>query len=236
MTWSRALLFFSFALAASLQAHPAVAGGVETNVAGEFRVAYRTDDKPVSFLQDGKPTGLLIELVDDDCRRLGLQVTYVSTTFAAMVPAVTEPPVGHGGVRRPRHAEARGGRRLHDARSATARRSWSAARTRRSRRSRRADGKTVAVTTGSALIPLLQKIAPKVSIKEFPNIASSTNALLAGPGRRPVHRQRHGRARGRTAPRADRDADRRERHQRAAGGEGPARAARRDEQGDRRRR
>jgi polar amino acid transport system substrate-binding protein len=43
-----------------------------------------------------------------------------------------------------------------------------------------AEGKTVAITTGSALIPLLQKTAPKVSIKEFPNVASSTNALLAG--------------------------------------------------------
>ena len=43
-----------------------------------------------------------------------------------------------------------------------------------------AAGKTVAITTGSALIPLLRTIAPKVSIKEFPNIASSANALLAG--------------------------------------------------------
>jgi len=43
-----------------------------------------------------------------------------------------------------------------------------------------AAGKTVAVTRGSALIPLLQKTAPSVVIKEFPNIAASANALTVG--------------------------------------------------------
>ena len=86
----------------------------------------------------------------------------------------------------------------------------------------RADGKTVAVTTGSALIPLLQKIAPKVTIKEFPNIASSTNALLAG--------QVDGLFTGNATaahlvelhPELTAIPDRRERHQRDARGQGPA--------------
>ena len=41
-------------------------------------------------------------------------------------------------------------------------------------------GKTVAITRGSELIPLLQKRVPTVTIKEFPNIAASANALTAG--------------------------------------------------------
>ena len=96
-----------------------------------------------------------------------------------------------------------------------------------------AAGKTVAVTTGSALIPLLQKIAPQVSIKEFPNIASSTNALIAGQVDGLFTGNATGRSRRRAAPRADRVADRRERRQRAAGRQGPATAARRDQQGAR---
>jgi polar amino acid transport system substrate-binding protein len=43
-----------------------------------------------------------------------------------------------------------------------------------------AAGKTVAITRGSELIPLLQKKMPSIHIKEFPNIASSSNALTAG--------------------------------------------------------
>ena len=179
MIWSRALLFLSFALAASLPPNVAVAAGVETNVAGELRVAYRTDDKPVSFLQDGKPTGFLIELVDDMARRLGLQVTYVSTTFAAMVPAVQNHQIdtaAFGVLITPKREAVvdfttpigYGQAQLVSRKNATL------------DTIERADGKTVAVTTGSALIPLLQKIAPKVTIKEFPNIASSTNALIAG--------------------------------------------------------
>jgi polar amino acid transport system substrate-binding protein len=41
-------------------------------------------------------------------------------------------------------------------------------------------GKAVAVTRGSALIPMLEEMAPGVVVREFPNIASSLNALLGG--------------------------------------------------------
>lgn len=177
MTWSRAVIFFSLAVATGLQ--PAFAGGIETNAPGELRVAYRTDDKPVSFLQDGKPTGFLIELVDPISRRLGLHATYVSTTFAAMLPGVQNHQLdtaAFGVLVTPKReavvnfttAVGYGQAQLVSRKSAPL------------DAIERADGKTVAVTTGSALIPLLQKIAPKVTIKEFPNIASSTNALIAG--------------------------------------------------------
>ena len=43
-----------------------------------------------------------------------------------------------------------------------------------------ATNKSVAVTRGSELIPILRRTAPGVLVKEFPNIASSANALTAG--------------------------------------------------------
>jgi polar amino acid transport system substrate-binding protein len=178
MACSRALISLLFAFAAGLFAPLASAGVLETNTPGELRVAYRTDDKPVSFLQDGKPTGFLIDLENAIARRLGLKVTYVSTTFAAMVPAVQNhqydtaafgvlvtperqavvdftTPVGYGQAQLVSRKDAP------------------------LEKIEGAGGKTVAVTRGSALIPVLQKIAPQVTIKEFPNIASSANALLA---------------------------------------------------------
>jgi len=179
MACSRALISLPIALAIGLLAPLASAGALETNTPGELRVAYRTDDKPVSFLQDGKPTGFLVDLENAIARRLALKVTYVSTTFAAMVPAVENhqydtaafgvlvtpkrqavvdftTPVGYGQAQ------------LVSRKSAPL------------EKIEGASGKAVAVTRGSALIPLLQKIAPQVTIKEFPNVASSTNALLAG--------------------------------------------------------
>ena len=179
MTWSRALLSLSFALVASLQLNAAVAGGVETNQAGELRVAYRTDDKPVSYLQDGKPSGFLVELVDAIAQRLGLRVTYVSTTFAAMVPAVQNHQLDTAAfgvlVTPKREAVVDFTTPIGYGQAQLVSRKIAPLETIEG-----ADGKTVALTTGSALIPLLQKIAPKVTIKEFPNIASSTNALIAG--------------------------------------------------------
>jgi polar amino acid transport system substrate-binding protein len=179
MIKTRILMAGILALAACAQAPAALAGELELGTPGMLKVAYRTDDKPISFLQDGKPAGFMVDLMNTIAGRMGLKVTYVSTTFAAMVPAVrnhqydtaafgvlvTEKrkavvnfttPVGYGQAQLVSRK---------DAPLATL---------------KAAAGKTVAITTGSALIPLLKKIAPEVSIKEFPNIASSSNALRAG--------------------------------------------------------
>jgi polar amino acid transport system substrate-binding protein len=165
--------------AASGSTPAATATPLETITPGTLRVAYRTDDKPVSFLQDGKPAGYMIDLMNSVAARLGLKVTYVSTTFAAMVPAVKNhlyDTAAFGVLVTPERAAAV---------SFTSAVSYGQAQL-VSRKDNplatldAAAGKTVAITTGSALIPLLQKVAPQVTIKQFPNIASSTNALLAG--------------------------------------------------------
>jgi polar amino acid transport system substrate-binding protein len=111
-------------------------------------------------------------------QRLGLRVTYVSTSFAAMLPAVQNHQLDTAAF----------GVQVTPKRQAVVNFTTAIGYGQAllvSRKSaplasiERADGKTVAVTTASALIPLLQQIAPKVTIKEFPNIASSTNALIA---------------------------------------------------------
>lgn len=179
MNRSRRFVLAGLAWTAGLTLAMARAATLETGTPGELRVAYRTDDKPVSFLQGGQPAGLLIDFMNSIGERLGLRVTYVSTTFAAMVPAVRNhqyDTAAFGVLVTPERqavvnfttAIGYGQAQLVSRKNALLARLDDAA------------GKTVAVTTGSALIPLLQQIAPQVTVKQFPNIASSVNALVSG--------------------------------------------------------
>ncbi|GAA4568893.1 substrate-binding periplasmic protein [Planotetraspora kaengkrachanensis] len=146
---------------------------------GTLSIAFRTDDKPASFLQDGKATGMYVDLMDEIAKRMGLKTTYVSSDFASLLPS----------VRNHRYDTAAFGVLVTPEREAvtnfTAAVSYGEAQLISLKGSPLATisasgGKTVAITRGSALIPLLQKTAPTVVIKEFPNIASSANALTAG--------------------------------------------------------
>jgi polar amino acid transport system substrate-binding protein len=179
MNLSRSLISLGLVGTVAFLAPMARAAAPETNAPGELRVAYRTDDKPVSFLQDGRPAGLLIDFTNAIAARLGLHVTYVSTTFAAMVPA----------VRNHQYDTAAFGVLVTPERQAVVNFTTAIGYGQAQLVSRKnaplatlgnAAGKTVAVTTGSALIPLLQQIAPQVTVKQFPNIASSINALVSG--------------------------------------------------------
>jgi polar amino acid transport system substrate-binding protein len=174
------------ALAAAFLAAAALLGGacaraasLDTLSPGVLRVAYRADDKPLSFLQHGKPAGMLVDLMNDIGRRMGLRVEYVSTSFAAMLPS----------VRNHQYDTAAFGVLVTPARSKvvdfTTAIGFGQARL-VSRASeplatvQSASGKTIAVTIGSALIAQLARIAPHVVIRQFPNIAASVDALLAG--------------------------------------------------------
>ncbi|GAA1297424.1 amino acid ABC transporter [Planotetraspora silvatica] len=146
---------------------------------GVLSIAFRTDDKPASFLQDGKATGMYVDLMDEIAKRMGLKTTYVSSDFASLLPS----------VRNHRYDTAAFGVLVTPEREAvtnfTAAVSYGEAQLISLKQSplatiKDSGGKTVAITRGSALIPLLQKTAPTVVIKEFPNIAASANALTAG--------------------------------------------------------
>jgi polar amino acid transport system substrate-binding protein len=146
---------------------------------GVLSVAFRTDDKPASFLQDGKATGMYVDLMNEIAMRLSLTAEYVSSDFASLLPS----------VRNHRYDTAAFGVLVTTEREGVTNFTTAVSYGEAQLISRKqqplasvkdAAGKTVAVTRGSALIPLLQKTAPSVVIKEFPNIAASANALTVG--------------------------------------------------------
>jgi ABC-type amino acid transport substrate-binding protein len=146
---------------------------------GVLSVAFRTDDKPASFLQDGKATGMYVDLMNEIAKRLSLTAEYVSSDFASLLPSVRNhryDTAAFGVLVTPERA---------DVTNFTTAVSYGEAQLISRKQQplagvKDAAGKTVAVTRGSALIPLLQKTVPSVVIKEFPNIAASANALTVG--------------------------------------------------------
>ena len=146
---------------------------------GVLSVAFRTDDKPASFLQDGKPTGMYVDLMNEIAERLGLTAEYVSSDFASLLPSVHNhryDTAAFGVLVTPERADV-----TNFTTAVTYGEAQLISRKQRPLASvKEAAGRTVAVTRGSALIPLLQKTAPSVVIKEFPNIAASANALTVG--------------------------------------------------------
>ena len=166
-------------LSAWLSPTRTLAADFKTVQPGQLTIAYRTDDKPVSFIVDGKPTGLLVDLENAIAGKLHIKVEFVATDFASMLP----------GVRNQRYDSAAFDVLVTPAREKvvdfTKAVGYGQARlvTRKAAPIVKIDdakGKVVAITRGSALIPKLQQLVPGVSIREFPNIASSLNALIAG--------------------------------------------------------
>ena len=149
-----------------------------TLTAGTIKFAYRADDKPVSFVQDGKPAGFMVDLTTAMAAKLNLKADYVSTNFNSMLPDVRNHLYD---------AAAFGVLVTPDRKKQTAFTTavnYSQAQVISLKSAAIAtvadcNGKTIAVTQGSELISLLQATAPKVTIREFPNIASSANALSA---------------------------------------------------------
>ena len=146
---------------------------------GVLSVAFRTDDKPASFLQDGKATGMYVDLMDEIAKRLKLTTTYTSSDFASLLPSVRNhryDTAAFGVLVTPEREEVTNftGAVSYGEAQLISRKQTPLATV------KDAAGKTIAVTRGSALIPLLQKTAPSVVIKEFPNIAASANALTVG--------------------------------------------------------
>lgn len=146
---------------------------------GQLKLAFRSDDKPVSFIKDGKPAGFMIDLTTAMASHMHVTPSYTATDFESMVPNVRNhvyDSAAFGVLVTPAREKVTdfvkpvgfGQAQLISTRKAPIQTVESA------------DGKTVAITRGSALIPLLQKKTPKVVIKQFPNVAASANALEAG--------------------------------------------------------
>lgn len=165
--------------ATSASSSSASTNKLQTIKAGQLKVAFRSDDKPISFIENGKPTGFDIELMRAIAKDMGQKVSFVSVDFASMVP----------NVRNHVYDTAAFGVLVTDDRAKVANFTTAigygqaqllSLKTAPLKTVDEANGKQVAITTGSALIPLLKKEEPDVTVREFPNIASSVNALEAG--------------------------------------------------------
>ena len=150
-----------------------------TIAGGQLKLAFRSDDKPVSFIENGKPAGFMIDLTTAMAQKMGLEPSFTATDFASMLPNVRNhsyDSAAFGTLVTPPRQQVTdftkpvsyGEAQLISRKAATISTVDSAG------------GKTVAITRGIELIPLLQKRVPAIKIKEFPNIAASANALTAG--------------------------------------------------------
>ena len=169
----------ALSLAACGGATPSSGNQLGTITAGQIKFAFRSDDKPVSFVQDGKPAGFLIDLTQAMAAKMGVTPTYVATDFDSMLPDVRNHTYDSAAfdvlITPAREQVANFTTPVEFAEAQLISRKSAPIGSIQS-----AGGRTVAVTTGSSLIPILQQQAKGVTVKEFPNIASSANALEAG--------------------------------------------------------
>lgn len=154
-------------------------GALQLKSSGTLSVAFRSDDRPASFIQDGKPAGFDIDLMTAVAKGMGLKVKFVSTDFDSMVPNVRNhiyDTAAFGVLVTPDR------QKVADFTTPT---DYGQAQLVSRRQSplktvQDAKGKRVGITRGSALIPLIKKLAPGVTVREFPNVAATANALEAG--------------------------------------------------------
>jgi polar amino acid transport system substrate-binding protein len=169
----------TLSLAACGGATPSSSNQLGTITSGQIKFAFRSDDKPASFVQDGKPTGFLIDLTQAMAAKMHVTATYVSTDFDSMLPNVRNHTYDSAAfdtlITPARQKVADFTTAVEYSEAQLISRSSAKITSIQS-----AGSKTVAVTTGSSLIPILQQQAKGVTVKEFPNIAASANALEAG--------------------------------------------------------
>lgn len=155
------------------------AAGLETLKDGALLVGFRSDDKPISFIENGKATGFMIEVMDAIAEEAGLKPSYEAKEFASLLPDVRNHLIDVAAFdtlvtpERKKVVDFVGPINFRKAQLLSQKASALSKVT-------DADGHTIAITRGSALIPLLEGIAPDATIKEFPNVAASVNALSAG--------------------------------------------------------
>lgn len=145
---------------------------------GELIIAYRSDDKPASYISNNQPAGYAVELMKSIAAQMKLTPKFVDVAFDSILPGVQnhQYDTSIGVLAEPSRQKQVGFTtpsdyvfaQLISKKSAPIATIADAA------------GKTVAITAGSALIPLLEAKVPSVQVKEFPKIPASANALEIG--------------------------------------------------------
>lgn len=145
---------------------------------GEMIVAVRSGDKPASYVSNGHAAGYEVDLIRAMAAVMHLTPHFITVAFDSQVPGVQDGRYDTtiGALDTPARAKVVGFSTPTDYVFAQliSRKSAPLATV------EDAAGHSVAITAGSALIPLLEKKVPSVTVKEFPSIASSTVALETG--------------------------------------------------------
>ncbi len=144
----------------------------------ELVIAYRSDDKPASYISGGHADGYAIALMRVLATQMHLTPKFVDVAFDSILPGVQNHlyDTAIGILATPARQKQVGFTTPTDYTLAQliSKKSAPIATV------NDAANQTVAITAGSALIPLLQAKVPSVHIKEFPKIAASANALEIG--------------------------------------------------------
>lgn len=144
----------------------------------ELVIAYRSDDKPASYISGGHADGYAIALMRAVASQMHMTPRFVDVAFDSILPGVQnhQYDTAIGILATPARQKQVGFTTPTDYTLAQLISRKSAALATIDD----AAHKTVAITAGSALIPLLEAKVPSVQVKEFPKIAASANALEIG--------------------------------------------------------
>ena len=151
---------------------------LDTATPGVLTIAYRSDDKPASYISNNQAAGYEIDLLKAIAANMHIGTKFVDIAFNGILPGVQN-----------KQFDTSIGVLVTPARQQQVDFTTPTDYVFGQLISRKADplatvanaaGQSVAITAGSALIPLLQKKVPTVTIKEFPAIAASANALEVG--------------------------------------------------------
>lgn len=141
-------------------------------------IAYRSDDKPASYISGGHADGYAVALMKAVAAQMHLTPKFVDVAFDSILPGVQNRQfdTAIGVLATPARQKQVGFTTPTDFTLAQliSKKSAPIATV------DDAANKTVAITAGSALIPLLEAKVPTVQVKEFPKIAASANALEIG--------------------------------------------------------
>lgn len=163
-------------------AAPAVdTSGIQLMSDGSLTVLYRNDDKPYSFLDldRGAPSGFDVQLVEAIADKLGLTPKFIAVKFVSMIPRVRNNRADIAGFDALITSERK--QQVSFTLPVNFRTARMLSLTKEPLNKIGDAGKAViAITKGSALIPILKSEVPSVKLRKFPNVAASTNALLAG--------------------------------------------------------
>ncbi len=151
---------------------------IQTRTPGTLTIAYRSDDKPASYISNGHAAGYEIDLMKAVAAQMHLKTKFIDIAFNGILPGVQNKQfdTSIGVLATPAREKQVGFSTPTDYvyGQLISKKSDPLATV------NDAAGHSVAITAGSALIPLLQNKVPTVTIKQFPAIAASANALEIG--------------------------------------------------------